>query len=389
MVPCDSAKLANSPDLPGSIYDANEELFGKADRDELVKSLTFGLQPGWGPTMPKPEYGLQFTRYNRVEGLSTGVQLASALGKGYEASVLARGSFADRQLNGEVSIWRSNGTRTLRASAYRRLQASDDWGNPLSFGSSLASLLYARDEGAYYRSWGGDLTSTPVKPGSLEWRIFAEQQWGDSLHSRWTLFGGGNDPRFIPNPMAIRSTHTGVALRVRPQWGQDPNGFRTMLDIRGEAAGGDSTYTRALADLTITRPIGKISTGLTLSAGSSSGALPPQRRFYLGGLQSVRGQTALTAAGNTFWLGRAEIATRNTGVRLGLFGDIGWAGDRDQFSKAVSVAGPGSALSNLGRPISGIGIGQSYLDGLIRLDVSRGIFPSKQWRFDIHLDAKF
>jgi hypothetical protein len=375
-VPCDSAKLANSPDLPGSIYDANEQLWSQSDRLELMKSLTFGLQPGWGPQMPTLEYGLAQTRYNRVEGLSTAITATSALGKGYEASLGIRGSYADRQLNGEFSLWRSNGRRTLRAAAYRRLQASDDWGNPLSFGASLSSLLYARDEGAYYRSWGGDLTSTPVKPGGLEWRIFAEQQWGDSVHSRWTLFGGGNDPRFIPNPMAIRSTHAGVAARIRPQWGTNPSGFRTMADIRGEVAGGDSTYARGLADLTFTKSFWKVATGLTLSAGTSEGALPPQRSFYLGGLQSVRGQTALTANGNTFWLARGEIGTRNTGIRIGVFGDVGWAGDRADFTKP-------------GRPISGVGIGQSYLDGLIRFDLSRGLFPSKQWRFDVHLDAKF
>jgi hypothetical protein len=375
-VPCDSARLANSPDLPGSIYDANEELWGKADRDELMKALSFGLQPGWGPTVPTLEYGLSQTRYNRVEGLSTAIAATSALGKGYEVSLTARGSYADRQLNGEFALWRSNGSRTLRAAAYRRLQASDDWGNPLSFGASLASLLYARDEGAYFRSWGGELVSTPVKPGALEWRLFAEQQWGDSVRSRWTLFGGGNDPRFIPNPMAMRSTHAGVAARLRPQWGDNPTGFRTMLDLRGEAAGGDSTYVRGLADLTVTKAFWKLSTGLTLSGGASGGALPPQRNFYLGGLQSVRGQTALTSAGNTFWLARGEIATRNTGARLGIFGDVGWAGDRADASRP-------------GRPISGVGIGQSYLDGLLRLDLSRGLFPSKQWRFDIHLDAKF
>jgi hypothetical protein len=375
-VPCDTLKLQNSPDLPGSIFDANEELWQTSDRLELMKSLSFSLQPGWGPQMPVIDYGLPLTRYNRVEGLSTAITATSALGKGYEASLLARGSFADRQLNGELAVWRSNGRRTIRGAVYRRLQASDDWGNPLSFGASLAGLLYARDEGAYYRAWGGEITSTPVAPGAIEWRLFGEQQWGDSVHSRWTLFGGGGDTRFIPNPMAIRTTHAGVGMRMRPQWGLNPDGFRTMMDIRAEVAGGDSTYGRGLADLTFTLPVSRLNLGLTLSAGSSAGALPPQRNFYLGGLQSVRGQTALTATGNTFWLARGEIGTRFTGARTVVFGDIGWAGDRDDISKP-------------GRPLSGVGFGWSFLDGLIRTDISRGIFPSKQWRFDIHLDAKF
>lgn len=375
-VPCDSAKLANSPDLPASIYDANDELFGAAERDDLMKSLTFGLQPGWGPQMPTLEYGLAHTRYNRVEGLSTGITATSALGKGFTASLGARASYADRQLNAEAALWRSNGRTTLRGAVYRRLQASDDWGNPLSFGASMSSLLYARDEGAYYRSWGGEVTRVPVQAGGLEWRLFGEQQWGDSLHSRWTLFGGGNDPRFIPNPMATRVTEAGADVRIRPQWGFNPEGFRLMMDLRAELAAGDSTYGRGLFDVTMTKPISRFSTALTLSGGAGAGGLPLQRRFYLGGSQTVRGQTALTASGDAFWLARGEIGTRNTGARTVIFGDVGWAGVRAEWNKP-------------GRPLAGAGTGFSFLDGLIRIDVARGLWPATQWRLDLHLDAKF
>jgi hypothetical protein len=376
IVPCDSAKLANSPDLPASIYDKNEDLFGTAERDELMKALTFGLQPGWGPQMPVLEYGLAQTRYNRVEGLSTAIVATSALGKGYQASLTARGSYADRQLNGEFAMWRSNGRSTWRGAVYRRLQAADDWGNPLSFGASLSSLLYARDEGMYYRAWGGELTRAPSEPGGIELRLFGEQQWGDTLHSRWTLFGGGNDLRFIPNPMATRVTHVGVAARMRPQYGLNPDGFRLMSDLRAEAAGGDSTYVRGLFDVTATMPLGRIVSSLTVSAGAASGALPPQRRFYLGGSQTIRGQAALTASGDAFWMARAELGTRNTGVRTIVFGDLGWAGRHEDWSKP-------------GRPMSGAGIGWSFLDGLFRADVARGIWPSQQTRLDLRLDVRF
>ena len=375
-VPCDSAKLASSPDLPPSIYDANEELFGVAERDALVKALSFSLQPGWGPQRPQVEYGLAQTRYNRVEGLSTGVVVSSALGLGYSAALGARASYADRTLNGELGFWRSNGRATIRGNVYRRLVASDDWGNPLSFGASMASLLYARDEGSYYRAWGAELTRMPAVAGGLEWRLFGERQSGDSVHSRWTLFGGGNDPRFLPNPVAPTVTAYGGAMRIRPQWGLNPDGFRVMADFRAEAAGGDSTYARGLFDLTLTTPVGPVATALTLSGGAAAGGLPLQRQFRLGGLQTVRGQSALTAAGDAYWLVRGEIGTRNTGARTVVFGDLGWAGARANWNAP-------------GRPLSGVGIGQSFLDGLIRVDVSRGLWPRQQWRLDLQLDAKF
>ena len=60
-MPCDSTALARSPDLPGSIYEPGEELFGTAERDELMKSLGFSLQPEWAPQKPTFHYGLDLT----------------------------------------------------------------------------------------------------------------------------------------------------------------------------------------------------------------------------------------------------------------------------------------------------------------------------------------
>jgi hypothetical protein len=42
-----------------------------------------------------------------------------------------------------------------------------------------------------------------------------------------------------------------------------------------------------------------------------------------------------------------------------------------------------------GRPLSGVGVGWSVLDGLLRFDLARGLYPSQQWRFDSYLEARF
>ena len=55
---------------------------------------------------------------------------------------------------------------------------------------------------------------------------------------------------------------------------------------------------------------------------------------------------------------------------------MGWAGDRRDWAKP-------------GRPLSGVGLGTSVLDGLIRFDLARGLFPRRQWRADLYLEAKF
>ena len=250
-VPCDSAKLANSPDLPPSIYDKGDEVFGSGERDALLKALSFALQPAWGPQLPTVEWGLSKTRYNRVEGMSTGLSLSSALGSGYTATLDARGSWADRQLNGAFSLSRTNGRSTIQGTVYRRLDVMTDFGTPLSFGASLASLLYGRDEGAYFRTWGAELGGTTPRWGTLEWRLFAEQQWKADVNSRWTLFGGGNDSRFIANPAAQQAKEFGGALRLHSSVGLDPNGFRLLSEVRLEGAGGDFSYVRGLVDETV------------------------------------------------------------------------------------------------------------------------------------------
>jgi hypothetical protein len=376
-VPCDSAKLANSPDLPPSIYDKGEEVFGTGARDALIKALTFALQPAWGPQLPVVGWGLSKTRYNRVEGLGTGVSLTSALGAGYTAVLDARGSLADRQLNGDFTLSRTNGRSTIEGTVYRRLDVMTDFGTPLSFGASIPALLYARDEGAYFRTWGAELSGTTPQWGTLEWRLFAEQQWKADVNSRWTLFGGGNDSRFIANPAAQQAMEFGGALRLHSSVGLDPNGFRLLSDVRVEGAGGDFSYVRGLANETISHAIGsKLAGALTLGAGYTGGTVPVQRLFYLGGLQTVRGQTALTASGDAFWMARAEIGTNNPASRVIVFGDLGWAGPR-------------SAWQMPGRPLSGAGVGWSLLDGLVRFDLARGLYPSQQWRFDSYLEAKF
>jgi hemolysin secretion/activation protein ShlB/FhaC/HecB len=375
--PCDTSKLHNAPELPGSIYDANEQLFGAAERDDLIKSLGFGLQAGWSPQRPTLAYGLALTRYNRVEGLSSAVTLESVLGKGYTATLGARGGLGDRQLNGDFTLSRSNGRATVRGTVYRRLEVSTDWGSPLSFGSSLASLLYGRDEGAYFRTWGAELGGTSRQLGSLEWRVFAEQEWTADVNSRWTLFGGGNDLRFIGNPAAQRAKEYGAALRVQSSVGLDPAAWRLLSDVRIEGAGGDFGYGRGLVDETISHSIGStLSAAVTTSVGYSVGTVPAQRRFYLGGLRSVRGQTALTEAGDAFWMTRTELGANSSGARPVIFADIGWAGDRRDWSKP-------------GRPMSGVGTGASFVDGLFRVDLSRGLYPAKQWRLDFSLEARF
>ena len=374
--PCDSVALAHSSELPASIYDEGEELFGAAEAQELMRALDMGLQPGWSPQPPRSEWGLAYTRFNRVEGLSTAGALKSTLGNGYAAEGILRASIADRQLNGELALMRGNGRTQYRGAVYRRLAASSDFGDPLSFGASLGALLYARDEGFYHRTWGTELHGSRPMRGGLDWRLFAEQQWTAAVENRWSVFGGANDDRFLANVIANKGWYYGGAMRWRGSRGLNPNGWRTSADFRAEVASGELTYQRVFLETIVSKGLGPIAVSQTSSVGTSNGDLPAQRQFFLGGLQSVRGQTAGTGVGESFWMSRSEIGGSWAGARPVVFADLGWAGARDGWNA-------------IGRPMSGVGVGASFADGLVRIDLARGIHPRWQTRLDLYLEARF
>lgn len=380
--PCDLQSLRHSPELPASAYDPGEEVYGTRQRDELLKALDFGLQAGWGPQRPVVDWGISQSRYNRVEGFSTGIALKQDVGLGLSWSAKLRGSTGDRRFNGELGVSRSNGRTTLGLNAYRRLVSANDWGSPLTFSGSLPGLLYGDDEGFYYRAWGGEFTGAWDRSGQLTWRLFAEEESNAPVTTRFSLFGGAHDKRFIANVASTTGTYTGAALRWQQHWGLAPRGWRTSTDVRVEGAhgsGGGTDYGRTAFDVTVSHALfGSFSSALTTAAGSSLGEAPPQRGWFLGGVQTIRGQDAGAATGDAFWFSRLELARGGSGTRTSVFGDLGWAGSRR--------AGDWGKTNPL---LSGVGVGWSFLDGLIRFDVSRGLRPKQQWNVDFSLNARF
>ena len=192
--PCDTVALAHSSELPKSIYDEGEAVFGTAERDALVaEALTLGAQPDFAPLPATVSWGLPFTRFNRIEGLSSALPVDQVLGNGYSAHALFRLGVADLSPNGALSLDRTDGRRKIGAGVYRRLVASNDWGDPLGFSSSVSALLFGRDEGFYYRTWGAELRGEKDYGLINSWRLFGEQQFDATAHTEFAIArpGGG------------------------------------------------------------------------------------------------------------------------------------------------------------------------------------------------------
>ena len=376
--PCDTIALARSPELPKSIYEEGETLFGTAERDALVDmALTLGAQPEFAAQPPTLAYGLSLTRFNRIEGFSTAIAADQVLGRGYTAHALFRLGIADLSPNGELSLSRTDGRRTLTAGAYRRLAASNDWGDPLGFSSSVSALLFGRDEGFYYRTWGGELRSEDHDGIIRSWRLFGEQHTDATVQTEFSVAHPKGVNGELTNIDAVNGTIVGLGLGHHSSYGLDPHGFRALTDIKLEGGTGTFVYARGMLHTTLSRGLGRAFDGaLTLGGGTSGGALPIQKQYFVGGVQTVRGQRTGAAIGDSFWLTSGEIGTRGVGIRKILFADLGWAGPRQNFSRP-------------GRPLSGAGVGVSFMDGLVRLDVAKGIYPEKKVRTNLYVEARF
>lgn len=385
--PCHMRALTTSSLLPPSIYDSSEELFTETDfgalRKDVEGALSIGSQAEWEPQRPSIHYGLQkgLLRYNRVEGLSAGARVERVYGNGYTGAAQARIGVADLEPNAEISMARTNASNDLQFAAYRRLSASNDWGDPLGFGASAVAAVFGRDDGFYYRTLGAEIMGAhraSVSSLPITWRLFVEDQNVAKVGTHQSVSHWISETRFPPNIQATAGLFAGGSAGLGFAVGLDPRKARLSGALRAEAAGGEASYGRGMLDLTLTRGLGESGLAtLTAAGGAAAGELPPQRLWYLGGGYTVRGHRAGSAVGDAFWLGRAELARGHPMVRPTIFADIGWAGPRASFSSP-------------GRPLSGVGAGASVLDGMLRLDVARGLGNNEggRWRAEFYFEVR-
>jgi hypothetical protein len=388
-LPADTLALLTSPALPPAPVSAYDELVTEAQIEDLANRL--GLLPSqpWKLDPPSLHWGLGrsgLARFNRVEGLSLGARADLDFGP-LSADLTGRLGVAPAPA-GEARAVRltpdvvAGATRaTLRSSyrlaAYRRLEVMDPAGRALGFGNSFNALFFGRDDGDYFRALGLDLTrhAAAGTDEHVVWRLFAERQRAVPVNTEWNLrrlFGAG--PTFRPNLQAQPADEAGAEISLRWSRGVDAGAPSYGLLLSADGAAGTFDYARpgATVQLGFPLPFGLI-TSTEAAAGTSFGTVPLQRSWFLGGPATLRGYPGDALAGAAYWRSRAELATSLPAARLALFGDAGWAGPRTGF--------------RTGRPLFSAGVGASFLDGYIRLDLARALRPPTGWRLDLYLDA--
>ncbi len=385
--------LRDSPHLPPPIWKDAPGFSSEAELEEMVRTLA--------DLPPLPTQGIPWDlnwgwarhdllRYNRVEGPAIGgrfeAQLGTFLGPlDFQASGFF--GFADLEPKARLGLERSTVRRRVALGAYRELRPTDPAGRYLGLGNSLNAFFFGRDDGEYYLATGADLLLRPPSTSRESWRLklYAERQDPLSNQTDFALFRAFDGPgTFRPTLAADLLEEAGGELTLSPWWGSDPLGFQGGLELYGQGAAWrhpDSTaaqeYYRAsaVARLAVPAAAGKWRLGLEAGGGTTWGQAPLQRSWFLGGPANLRGYDASVLVGGTFARGRVEIARVWSQATTGaVFGDAGWAGDREDFAGA--------------RPLFGAGVGASLLDGLVRMDLSHGLSgPHKRLRFDLYLDA--
>lgn len=375
----DTAAILESAELPASIFATGEQLVSESELREIGERIE---KLGGGPALlPRPVTSLSLlspahARYNRIEALSLAAQGAVDFGA-YRGFAQARLGVADLEPNFELAVEKIGESSTLTIGGYRRLNAFDPFVRPFTPGSSLSALLFGSDDADYYRTLGIELRAQPG--GSVSnWysaRIFAQRESAARKETDFSLrhlVDSGHE--FRENLPAEKLNAYGGELSLRFARGLDPEGFRIGGDLYGHGATGSADFARTAATLRVGVPLpGAFAGALEAAAGVTSVGAPIQHLWYIGGAHTVRGYEAGTLAGETFWRGRAEIAYGLPAVRLVAFSDAGWAGVRDDFRS--------------GKPLLSVGAGISFLDGIVRFDVARGLRDPKGWTTTLYFDA--
>ena len=375
-IPTDTAALLGSLELPPAFAGVGDTLISTGEMQDLMHGLGRLPEAPWQFHARPPRWGL--ARFNRVEGLSLGAKGEVDLGR-LQLDGAARVALSDGEPDVEGGVTRDAQTARIRLAAYRRLNAVDAaaGSNALGFGNSLGALLLGRDDGDYFRSAGLGVTVSPVvtAPQTFSVRVYAERQRRAVKRTDFSLPHALHDDHlFRPNVIADSADQLGAAVTLRAQRGFDPAAARWSTDVTLDGGAGTYGFGRGSVALRVAAPLlPQVSGAIEVAGGTSAGRVPRQSRWYLGGPGTLRGYGGGVISGDAFWRARAEVANNFPAAHVALFCDVGRAGPRDHLS--------------LARPLVGVGVGASFLDGLMRIDLGRALRSPKGWRLDLYVDG--
>ena len=339
ITPADREALAISGLLPPTFWE-EDRAFEEATLDEIASGLqAIGTGEGGDASegvspwlFHPPGKTLRLLRYNPVERVSLGTRLRRDLswGTAVLTARIATGSLDVPDL--DLTLLRDHPRRRVLFSVYRTLSSSD----PGADGDDSPGLYVGGDAADFHWSHGAAVRFLP-SAGDRNWlslRLFAERAAdvvGDAMRDR-----------------------VGASLGWRPWWGGvdvGAVGGGGAASVR--AAAGDNSHVRALVEAAMVVPLrGGMSLGVQAGAARIWGDPAIQDLWRIGEIGDwLRGHDDPVRASRTR-MARVDLQRPLRFLRFSVFGDWASVGD-EQFLAA--------------------GAGLVFMDGVLRLDVARGL----------------
>lgn len=302
-------------------------------------------------------------RYNRVEGLYTGVRLRKEYWQQrYPTRPFLYGlcgySFSAKEFQFQLGLEKGffDAYRLAFGGEYHRIiDTPDRWIIP-DLENSLAAFLLKEDFQDFYLREGSSGYISQNFTRNFTLSVAYHYESFDSLkrNTKWALFGGKKQFRENP-PMSageMRSVVGSLVIDSRNSIKTPTRGWYIQVEGEhaGDALGGNFEFDRLLVDLRRYQPLW-FNEGIDcrLRVGTSSGDLPWQKRYHLGGLSTLRGfpykafpNGPMSPGGNRMILAQLEyrMGAQDLPDELGLgifdyfniilFADVGWVDIADR-----------------------------------------------------------
>lgn len=306
-------------------------------------------------------------RYNKVEGLFTGVGVSVRLRDVMPGGVLrltGGRAWHEGAWRGRASLNRVARGHTIILGAGRFLDLTNDFRSPYDSGSTVNAALFSQDPYDYvdrrYARLGVE-RRLPEHDAVLRLEAGLVRDGAVTNH----VTRGWSGSRFLAN----RAVDAGAYGRVIAllDWQRsadlDPTSRRIGGTLRAEVADGQLTYQRLDARVTSRWRSGPAVVGVVGNAGAVFGAPPPQQLFELGAQQHLPGYAYKEFAGD-----RAATldltATLSTGLLRFPVGEIaGFAVPAPAPAVVFGVAGGWSALTSAAAQAAAVRLGPVFEPG--------------------------
>jgi hypothetical protein len=358
----DSLVMDRSEGDAGRIREVEAQLAGIAD--QLPEDITGVPRHG----VPLEKYA-DIIRFNRVQGLSFGLDYRwRPNGWAFtRIDVGARFGTSDARPLGHLGLVRDAPSGRLSLLTFHDIVEADPFSHGRTFANTFNAAFSAHDEADYFLTTGATLGFEQSLRRGLNWSIIGGVEWQQSVataaDSPINDFLGG-DGEFPDNPPITEGTFATAGTRLDGDLGH----ARWSLGIGG-LAGAPATGGRLYGQW-VQRIGRRRGATLRLRSGIATDDNTSQLAFRAGGLESVRGFDYGTQRGQAFWALQNDVSPFKGWFHPVFFLDAG------QAARPSAFAGT--------RLLMGAGIGFSFLDGLIRFDLSHPITPNEGGlRFDL------